>query len=85
MVQSRLDGWARMQAACVYLIQRADCTAFAPCHAADPAYGQAVIQAQKRGVLLLPLLCSLDAVDGAISFEKAVPLVVDHALAQNDG
>ena len=43
----------------VYVIQRADCAQFAPCHAKDPAYGQLVIQAAAMGVRVIALRCAL--------------------------
>lgn len=37
------------EAACLFIIQRADCGAFAPCHAKDPEYGRLLLQAQAAG------------------------------------
>lgn len=45
-------------AALVYVIQRGDCTAFAPCHTKDPDYGLAVLEATRAGVQVLALACT---------------------------
>ena len=55
------------QAAAVFLIQRGDCAAFAPCHACDPEYGAALTAAAADGVLLV-------ALRAAIAFQPAAPL-----------
>ncbi|PSC70862.1 Proline iminopeptidase [Micractinium conductrix] len=41
-------------AALLFLVQRDDCTAFAPCHQKDPVYGRLVRQAAAAGVRVLP-------------------------------
>jgi sugar fermentation stimulation protein A len=69
-----------VQAACVYLIQRSDCSSFAPCHARDPEYGLAVLKAQRVGVDLIALVCDLDPVAGTIRYLKPVPVCLQHGL-----
>jgi DNA-binding sugar fermentation-stimulating protein len=48
------------EAACLFLVQRGDCSCFAPCHAKDPAYGQLVLHAAAAGVQVLAVGCSLE-------------------------
>jgi sugar fermentation stimulation protein A len=49
-------------AAAIFLIQRGDCSSFAPCHAADPAYGAALTAAAGAGVRLVALRAALSFV-----------------------
>ena len=63
-----------LQAACVFLIQRGDCTSFAPCHAKDPKYAQAVVRASALGVVLTALLCKLSPDSGEIQYLHPVPV-----------
>lgn len=44
----------------VFVIQRGDCTHFAPCHASDPEYGRLVLEAAAMGVRVIALRCSLE-------------------------
>ncbi len=46
----------------VFVIQRTDCKTFAPADEIDPEYGKLLRKAQKSGVLITPLCCSLDRV-----------------------
>lgn len=71
----------RVQAACVFLIQRADCEAFAPCHAKDPVYARAVCRAHAAGVSLIPLLCEVDPDAGEIRYLRPVPCIVDYGAS----
>jgi DNA-binding sugar fermentation-stimulating protein len=57
--------------------------AFAPCHAKDPTYGQAVLRAHDAGVKLIAMLCELDPEAGTISFVKEVPVRLQHGLTSN--
>ena len=65
------------------MIQRSDCDAFAPCHAKDPAYGRAVVEAHRHGVLLIPLQCTIDAGQASISFVEEVPIDLEHGIAKH--
>ena len=47
------------QAALVFLVQRGDCSAFAPCYEKDPRYANLLRQAQQAGVLIIPIQCEL--------------------------
>jgi DNA-binding sugar fermentation-stimulating protein len=47
------------QAALLFLVQRGDCTAFAPCYEKDPRYANLLRQAQQAGVLIIPIQCEL--------------------------
>jgi DNA-binding sugar fermentation-stimulating protein len=72
--------YVAMQVACIFLIQRGDCDAFAPCHAKDPAYAQAVRAAHTAGVALIPLLCEADPLAGEICFLSAVPCDLEYGM-----
>jgi len=65
------------KAACLYVIQRSDCCAFAPCHARDAEYGRLVRAASEAGVLLVPLLCALDPTLGTAELVGPVPCVIE--------
>jgi DNA-binding sugar fermentation-stimulating protein len=52
------------EAVCLFLVQRGDCSRFAPCHAKDPAYGALLLQAQAAGVQVLAVGCSLEPAEG---------------------
>lgn len=54
-----------MGAQMVFLIQRSDCTHFAPCHAKDPVYAQLVVAAAAAGVRIIALRCALAAEPGS--------------------
>jgi len=56
---ARSTGASGRGAAAVFLIQRGDAAAFAPCHACDPAYGAALVAAAADGVLLVALRASI--------------------------
>jgi sugar fermentation stimulation protein A len=49
----------------VFLIQRGDCTRFAPCHAKDPVYARLVVEAAAAGVRVIALQCALAAEPGS--------------------
>jgi Sugar fermentation stimulation protein RE domain len=69
-----------LQAACLYVIQRSDCVACAPCHAKDPEYGRLVLQAEQAGVQLVAVVCRLDASTGSIEFQGQVPVLPAFSL-----
>ena len=62
----------------MYVIQRADCTAFAPCHAKDAEYGLLVCEAQAAGVQLVALQCECDPESGTINMLQEVPVHCDY-------
>ena len=47
----------------------------------DPEYGRLVREAAAAGVLLLPVVCALDAAAGAVRFRGPLPLRLDHKFA----
>ncbi|KAL4424351.1 hypothetical protein ABPG75_001652 [Micractinium tetrahymenae] len=65
-------------AALVFVVQRDDCAAFAPCHEKDPEYGRLVREAAAAGVALLPVVCSLDEAAGAVRYRGTLPLDLDY-------
>lgn len=69
-----------MQAVCLFVVQRSDCTACAPCHAKDPEYGELVRQAHAEGVQLLALRCQCNSEDGTIVFLEEIPVMTDFGL-----
>jgi sugar fermentation stimulation protein A len=69
-----------VQAVSIFLIQRSDCDAFAPCHAKDPAYARAVRAAFASGVLIISLLCEVDPLAGEIRFLRTVPCELEYGM-----
>ena len=61
------------RAANLYLVQRADCTAFALAEDIDPAYAAALSAARKLGVMALCYACTLTHED--ISLSDALPIL----------
>ena len=53
-----MDAAAPMQM--VFVIQRADCAYFGPCHAQDPTYSRLVIEAAAMGVRVIAVRCGLE-------------------------
>lgn len=64
--------------ALVFLVQRSDCAAFAPCYTKDPTYGRLVREAAAAGVLLLPVAVALDAEAAAVRLVGPLPLDLDY-------
>lgn len=52
-------------AACVFVIQRGDCSHFAPCHEKDPEFAKLIVEAHNVGVKILAVRCAI--VQGADS------------------
>ena len=49
------------RAALLFLVQRGDCSCFAPCHEKDPEYGRLLVEAASAGVHIVAVACELDA------------------------
>lgn len=64
-----------LDAALLFLIQRDDCVAFAPCHEKDPRYGELLIHAHNAGVRILPVQCSLDIGTGSVISRRSQSIV----------
>lgn len=58
----------------VFLIQRNDCTSFAPADDIDPEYGKLLRKAKKKGVLITPFSCELTAMAAVLN---PIPLPVN--------
>jgi sugar fermentation stimulation protein A len=68
-------GGGKTKAAVVFLIQRQDCIAFAPCHLKDPEYGRLVVEAAEAGVLLLPIAVGLNVEESRVELvDVGVPV-----------
>jgi sugar fermentation stimulation protein A len=68
-------GGGSKKAAVVFLIQRKDCIAFAPCHLKDPEYGRLVVEAAEAGVLLLPIAVGLNVEESRVELvDVGVPV-----------
>ncbi|KAL4431992.1 hypothetical protein ABPG77_000259 [Micractinium sp. CCAP 211/92] len=65
-------------AALVFVVQRADCSAFAPCHEKDPEYGRLVREAAAAGVALLPVVCCLDEAARVVRYKGTLPVDLDY-------
>jgi sugar fermentation stimulation protein A len=57
----------------VFTVQRADCERFTACDEIDPEYGKLLRQAQKKGVIITPLLVNLSDTEVILS-EKLLSL-----------
>lgn len=55
------------EAEIVFVIQRNDCKNFYPAEMIDPEYTQLLFEAQKKGVLITPLVCELNANEITVS------------------
>jgi sugar fermentation stimulation protein A len=66
------------EAALIFLIQREDCDAFAPCFEKDPEYSNLVVAAVESGVKVVCLKCDLDPVKGEVIFKGTVPLRLEY-------
>mmetsp|Transcript_14437 Transcript_14437/g.31267 ORF Transcript_14437/g.31267 Transcript_14437/m.31267 type:complete len:347 (+) Transcript_14437:76-1116(+) len=61
------------EAICVFVIQRGDCSWFAPCWEKDPQYARLLGQAVEAGVKVVAMCCSLDMpADVVVDEEGAV-------------
>jgi sugar fermentation stimulation protein A len=72
------------RAACLFIVQRADCSRFAPCVARDPAYAAACDIAAAAGVQLLA--AAVEPLPdfpggGAVSFLRLLPVDLRHGRA----
>ncbi|KAL4859014.1 Proton/sulfate cotransporter 2 [Chlorella vulgaris] len=72
-------------AACVFVVQRGDCCAFAPCHEKDPKYGQLLQVAAAAGVQLIAVVCKLDEATGCIRHGGTLPIDLRYKLPVSVG
>lgn len=68
-------------AALIFIIQRGDCSTFAPCHEKDPEYGRLVVEAAKEGVKIVAAVCDLDVERGCVEYKGQVPLDLEYKMA----
>lgn len=68
-------------AALLFVVQRGDCTAFAPCHAKDPAYFDLVARAAEQGVQVLAVVCDLDEAAHEVVFRGSIPVMLEYVSA----
>lgn len=61
-------------AALVFLVQRGDCSAFAPCYDKDPAYGLLLKEAVAAGVQVVPVACEIDLESAKVLYKGTLPL-----------
>jgi sugar fermentation stimulation protein A len=66
------------EAALIFLIQRGDCAAFAPCYEKDPEYSNLVVAAVEAGVKVVAVVCDLDPFKGEVVYKGTVPLKLDY-------
>lgn len=72
-------------AALVFLVQRGDCSAFAPCYEKDPRYANLLMQAKEAGVRIIPIQCELQRrqeKDGRQGVDKPGSKVVNHGIEE---
>lgn len=67
-------------AALLFLVQRSDCEAFAPCHEKDPVYGKLVIEAAAAGVTIVAVDVELDHVLGRVIYRGVLPFMPEYKL-----
>ncbi len=76
------------QAALIFLVQRGDCSAFAPCYEKDKRYDNLLMQAQEAGVRIIPIQCELQQQqqqkDDCQEVETFVPKVTEHDTGYQD-
>lgn len=65
-------------AALVFLIQRADCVAFAPCYEKDPEYATLVKDASLAGVKIVAIACALDEVEKRVVLKGELPVNLEY-------
>ena len=65
-----------IQGACVFVVQRCDCEAFAPCFEKDPEYSRGVMEAAANGVQLVALMCEPKP-HGTIHLVREIPVEVN--------
>ena len=65
-------------AAMVFLVQRGDCRAFAPCVEKDPAYARLLREAVAAGVVCLAVAVVLDPAAAAVRYLGPLPLMLDY-------
>lgn len=66
------------RAALVFLVQRGDCAAFAPCHEKDPEYGRLLAAGAAAGVVVVALACELDEQAAAVRFLGPLPVELEY-------
>lgn len=57
----------------MFIVQRSDCDAFAPCHAKDPEYGRLVQAAADEGVQVIAVALELSP-EGGVTYARELPL-----------
>lgn len=75
-VQELIELQKKHQTAAVFLVQRGDCTTFAPSTRLDPTFSTLCARAKDSGVKLLGYSCTLhvDADEGYVTLDYALPL-----------
>ncbi|KAL6767570.1 hypothetical protein ACKKBF_B35765 [Auxenochlorella protothecoides x Auxenochlorella symbiontica] len=68
------------QAALLFLVQRSDCVAFAPCHECDPVYAEGVVAAAAAGVRLLAAAVAFDPGAGCVRYCGQLPVLLQYQL-----
>lgn len=62
------------KAALVFLVQRNDCSVFAPCYEKDPEYAALVAEAKAVGVQVMALACELDPKGARVIYRGVLPV-----------
>ena len=70
-VQELID--TNTKAAMIYVIQRDDCSVFAPCFEKDPVYSERVCEAHRAGVEIIPVQMRLDIDHHRVVMSKVLP------------
>lgn len=68
------------RAALLFVVQRGDCVAFAPCKERDPEYAALVAEAALAGVKLLAAAVTLDASARRVRYCGQLPVLLDYSL-----
>lgn len=68
------------KAALLFIVQRSDCVAFAPCKEKDPEYASLVAEAALAGVKLLAAAVTLDIGARRVRYCGQLPVLLDYRL-----
>jgi sugar fermentation stimulation protein A len=66
------------KASVVFLVQRGDCSAFAPCWEKDPTYASLLMTAVADGVTAVAIACELDVESERVIFKDNLPVKLDY-------
>eukprot|EP01024_Parvocaulis_polyphysoides_P023461 TRINITY_DN2167_c0_g1_i7.p2 TRINITY_DN2167_c0_g1~~TRINITY_DN2167_c0_g1_i7.p2 ORF type:complete len:226 (-),score=12.76 TRINITY_DN2167_c0_g1_i7:68-745(-) len=69
---------------CLYIVQRCDCSFFAPCKEKDPVYADIVKQAQAAGVELVAVSVKFNSQLNQIQFNEIISVALQYELQSQE-